>query len=178
MTKIFKPLHPPDALELLDGSKHLGPVDPSTMPAIIEEETDDEKRMAAARALLPPVDAMHLLADFEEWGEKVLSATGWNYYKSAADSETTMENNARAFTNYYFRPRVLRDITTGSLETQVCGTKMAMPVFISPAAMAKLGHPDGEVNLTRGAGSAGIVQGVRLSLPSLTPDLNQRLVLA
>lgn len=33
-----------------------------------------------------------------------------------------------------------------------------MPVFISPAAMAKLGHPLGEVNLTRAAGESGIVQ--------------------
>jgi L-lactate dehydrogenase (cytochrome) len=26
--------------------------------------------------------------------------------------------------------------------------------------MAKLGHPDGEINLTKGAGRAGIIQGV------------------
>jgi L-lactate dehydrogenase (cytochrome) len=35
-----------------------------------------------------------------------------------------------------------------------------MPVFIAPAAMAKLGHPLGEINLTRAAGEFGIVQGV------------------
>lgn len=40
------------------------------------------------------------------------------------------------------------------------GMKTTMPVFISPAAMAKLGNPLGEVNLTRGAGACGIVQGV------------------
>lgn len=159
-TKIFKPLHPPDALDILDDSKKLGPVDPATLPVVEDEPTDEEKRIAAARALLPPADSMLLLNDFEEWGEKVLSSTGWNYYKSAADSEATMDNNAAAFKRYFFRPRVLRDITTGDLETEVCGTKMAMPFFISPAAMAKLGHPDGEVNLTRGAGNAGIVQGV------------------
>lgn len=40
------------------------------------------------------------------------------------------------------------------------GIKSTLPVFISPAAMAKLGHPLGEVNLTKGAGECGIVQGV------------------
>ena len=39
------------------------------------------------------------------------------------------------------------------------GLKTALPIFISPAAMAKLGHPLGEVNLTKGAGEYGIVQG-------------------
>jgi L-lactate dehydrogenase (cytochrome) len=30
---------------------------------------------------------MFLLDDFEEWAEKVLNGTAWNYYKSAADRE-------------------------------------------------------------------------------------------
>lgn len=40
------------------------------------------------------------------------------------------------------------------------GHYVSLPVYIAPAAMAKLGHPLGEVNLTRGAGECGIVQGV------------------
>jgi L-lactate dehydrogenase (cytochrome) len=37
----------------------------------------------------------------------------------------------------------------------------SLPIFISPAALARLGHPDGEMNLVRAAGKAGILQGVR-----------------
>lgn len=164
VTRLFGPLHPPDALDMLEADKHLGPVDASTVPEEALEETDEDVRIAAARAQLPPAEAMLMVDDFEEWAERVLSATGWNYYKSAADTESTMDNNARAFKNYYFRPRVLRDITEGDLETTVVGTKMNMPVFIAPAAMAKLGHPLGEVNLTKGAGAGGIVQGVSTRL--------------
>lgn len=51
-------------------------------------------------------------------------------------------------------------MTDGSLDTEWMGLKMNLPVFICPAAMAKLGHPLGEVNLTKGAGRCGIVQGV------------------
>ena len=36
----------------------------------------------------------------------------------------------------------------------------SLPIFISPAALARLGHPDGEMNLVRAAGKAGILQGV------------------
>lgn len=58
------------------------------------------------------------------------------------------------------------------------GVKSTLPIFISPAAMAKLGHPLGEVNLTKGAGECGIVQGVSaIALPvasTLMADLDQR----
>ena len=37
---------------------------------------------------------------------------------------------------------------------------LSLPLYVSPAAMAKLGHPDGELNLTRAAGSNGIMQGI------------------
>lgn len=40
------------------------------------------------------------------------------------------------------------------------GMPVSIPVYVSPAAMAKLGHPLGEVNITRAAGKAGIIQGV------------------
>lgn len=73
---------------------------------------------------------------------------------------TAAAENEKAFDRYFFRPRILRDATTGSTETEFMGMKTTMPVFISPAAMAKLGNPLGEVNLTRGAGACGIVQGV------------------
>jgi isopentenyl diphosphate isomerase/L-lactate dehydrogenase-like FMN-dependent dehydrogenase len=43
------------------------------------------------------------------------------------------------------------------------GVDSQLPIFISPAAMAKLGHPLGEVNLTKGAGECGIVQGISIN---------------
>lgn len=37
----------------------------------------------------------------------------------------------------------------------------SLPIFIAPAALARLGHPDGEKNLVRAAGRTGILQSVR-----------------
>lgn len=51
-------------------------------------------------------------------------------------------------------------MTTGSTQTTFVGIETEVPIFISPAAMAKLGHPLGEINLTRAAAECGIVQGV------------------
>lgn len=36
---------------------------------------------------MPDASSMLLVDDFEEWAEKVLTGTGWNYYRSAADRE-------------------------------------------------------------------------------------------
>lgn len=38
------------------------------------------------------------------------------------------------------------------------GYESSLPIFVSPAALAKLGHPLGETNITRGAGQTGIIQ--------------------
>ncbi|CAD6567280.1 MAG: Cytochrome b2, mitochondrial precursor [Tremellales sp. Tagirdzhanova-0007] len=163
-TKIWKPLHPPDALDILDPEAHLGPVDPTSIPETLETgPTEEEMRIEEARKEMPRADSMLLVQDFEEWAEKVLSGTAWNYYKSAADREITAQENQDAFRNYYFRPRILHNVTNGSIDTEFMGMKTALPIFISPAAMAKLGNPLGEVNLTKGAGEAGIIQGISIN---------------
>ena len=46
-----------------------------------------------------------------------------------------------------------------------------MPVFIAPAAMAKLGHPDGEINLTKAAGDTGVVQAVSINASCSLEDI-------
>ena len=40
------------------------------------------------------------------------------------------------------------------------GLPCSLPIYISPASNALLGHPEAELNLVRGAGKTGIVQGV------------------
>jgi L-lactate dehydrogenase (cytochrome) len=74
---------------------------------------------------------------------------------------TAYFENRDAFQRYFLRPRVLvGDVTNSTTETTFMGIKTSIPVFIAPAAMAKLGHPLGEVNLTKAAGACGIVQAV------------------
>lgn len=56
----------------------------------------------------------------------------------------------------------LRNAREKDPSSQMLGLDTTLPIFIAPAAMAKLGHPLGEVNLTKGAGNCGIIQGVSL----------------
>ncbi|KAJ6631550.1 FMN-dependent dehydrogenase-domain-containing protein [Mycena sp. CBHHK59/15] len=58
----------------------------------------------------------------------------------------------------WFLPRVLRDVTSVDWSTTILGQKSSLPVYISATALGKLGHPDGELNLTRAAAKHGIIQ--------------------
>jgi len=55
----------------------------------------------------------------------------------------------------------MRPVAVVDPSTTILGIPTPLPIFVSPAAMAGLGHPEGECNITRGAGAMGIIQGVR-----------------
>jgi hypothetical protein len=52
----------------------------------------------------------------------------------------------------------LRKISDCDPSTTILGHRSAIPIFVSGAALAKLGHPLGEANIANGAGQTGIVQ--------------------
>ncbi|KAJ3526698.1 hypothetical protein NM208_g11062 [Fusarium decemcellulare] len=56
------------------------------------------------------------------------------------------------------RPRILRNVTNINFKRNILGFKSSAPFFISPAAMARLAHPEGELALCRGAVNEGIIQ--------------------
>ncbi|KAH9944503.1 uncharacterized protein BXZ73DRAFT_87388 [Epithele typhae] len=163
-TSAYEPIHPPDALEKnLPPEKHLGQLDSAAASAVEQaaankKKTVDELRVEAARKKLLPLSRMLSVLDMEKAAHQVLSHKAWAYYSSAADEELTNKENARAFSRYYFHPRVMRPVAHCDPSTTILGFKSTIPVFVSGAALARLGHPLGEANITRGAGQSGIVQ--------------------
>ena len=75
-----------------------------------------------------------------------------------------------ALRRYFFRPRMLHDMSNGSTKTSFLGLESELPIYIAPVAMVKLGDPLGELNLTRAAADHGIVHvvGFLVELPSKT----------
>lgn len=51
---------------------------------------------------------------------------------------------------YKIRPRCLRDVSVRDISTTVLGAKVSMPVGISPTAMQRMAHPEGECASARG----------------------------
>ncbi|KZT62268.1 hypothetical protein CALCODRAFT_426253 [Calocera cornea HHB12733] len=162
-TDAFKPIHPPGTLTALDPSMHLGSIDLDTLPKL--ELSQSKKlelaRIDAARRALPPPEAAINLADVERLAQTVLTKTAWAYYSSAGDDEYSHRENIASFKRFWFRPRVLNKVSAISMDTVLFGgVASTMPVYVSPAAMARLGHPDGEMEITRACAKEGVVQGV------------------
>ncbi|ESK97375.1 mitochondrial cytochrome [Moniliophthora roreri MCA 2997] len=158
-TQEYDPIHPPDAIITnLPPEKHLGPVELDTVEKVEIQITDEEKARLKRAEGKPGLDEVLNLHDFESIARQIMPEKAWAYYSSAADDEITMRENHAAYHRMWFRPRVLRDVTTVDFSTTILGHKSSMPIYITATALGKLGHPDGELNLTRAAAKHGVIQ--------------------
>ncbi|OCF60834.1 hypothetical protein L486_00474 [Kwoniella mangroviensis CBS 10435] len=161
VTEIFKPIHPPKTLENnLPPESFKGLVDPTAAADSLKAYEAEQQRVEQARNALPPVETMLGLDELQDAAESFLSPRVINYYgASSLDGYSTAENRT-AFRKCRLIPRVMRDVTTVRPQTTIFGVPSALPIYISPASNALLGHPEGELNIVRGASKTGIVQGV------------------
>ncbi|KAI5117291.1 hypothetical protein M0805_006813 [Coniferiporia weirii] len=162
-TMAFEPIHPADALEKnLPPEKHLGALHSDAYEAenssSVRARTRDELRVENEQKKKPPLTRVLSAFDMEEVARKVLPYKAWTYFSSAGDDEITLRENKRAFSRFFFCPRVLRSVLHCDPSTSILGFKSTIPVFVSAAALAKLGHPAGEANITRGCGRSGLIQ--------------------
>ncbi|KAH7883714.1 FMN-dependent dehydrogenase-domain-containing protein [Phlebopus sp. FC_14] len=163
-TAIYVPIHPSDALDKnISPEKHLGHLDEQSIRHLkeskkIKSKTKDELRVEEAIRNKPPLSRMINVRDIEETAKNLLPYKAMAYYASAADDSITHVENARAFSRFFFHPRVMRKASVIDTSTTMLGYKTSIPVYISGSALAKLGHPLGEANLTRAAYKMGILQ--------------------
>ncbi len=122
---------------------------PATNPTLIIDKTK------------PPLHTLLSLHDFETVASNTLSAKTWAFYSSAATDLITRDANRSTFDRIWFRPRVMRNVRDVDTRTRLLGVGSEMPVFVSPAALAKLVHPEGEKGIARGCREKGIIQCVR-----------------
>ena len=109
------------------------------------------------------------LDDFEQTAKVVLSERAWTYYSSATEDLLSVRHNRTDWQRMTLRPRVLRDVRQVNLGQRILGHQSSLPIFIAPAALARLGHPDGELCLARGASALNIPYVVS-SGSSVAPD--------
>ncbi|KAK9387355.1 FMN-dependent dehydrogenase-domain-containing protein [Lipomyces mesembrius] len=161
-TKEFDPIHPSDTLDkYLPADKHLGPVDMASVKTDPqEEELMDDLELARIERVkrMPPVSQCYNLLDFEDIARQTMKKTAWAYYSSGADDEITLRENHAAFHRIWFRPKVLVDVSKIDLSTTMLGCASSVPFYITATALGKLGNPEGEVVLTRGAYRENVIQ--------------------
>ncbi|KAK8116739.1 uncharacterized protein PG998_005020 [Apiospora kogelbergensis] len=105
----------------------------------------------------PPLTSIINLHDFELAFAKFGSRKSHAYISSASNDLLTLQANAAHWHKLWFRPRVLRNVSTVSTRTRLLGLDVSMPVWIAPMGMGKTGGPEAEAALGAGAAAAGIV---------------------
>lgn len=131
----------------------------ATFPqASMDNVSDEEKQRLQRVDNKPMLSECFNLFDFEEVARQTLKKTAWAYYSSGADDEITMRENHGAFGRIWFRPRILVDVESIDLSCTMLGVKVDAPFYVTATALGKLGHPEGEVCLTRGAARHNVIQ--------------------
>ncbi|GAB7355019.1 hypothetical protein MBLNU459_g5623t1 [Dothideomycetes sp. NU459] len=98
----------------------------------------------------PGLDSVLNLDDFEEVASQTLAKKTWAFYSSAATDCHTRDRNRSFFSRIGLRPRILRNVKDVDTRTRMLGHEIGVPLFVSPAALAKLVHPEGEQGIARG----------------------------
>ncbi len=104
-----------------------------------------------------------ILPEIKRAAKSVLPPGPWDFGAGGAETETTLRRNRQALRRLAIRQRVLVDVRHIDLSTTFLGLELPSPVAIAPMGGLVLFHPEGDLEMVRGAGSSGtlaVVSGV------------------
>jgi L-lactate dehydrogenase (FMN-dependent) and related alpha-hydroxy acid dehydrogenases len=97
----------------------------------------------------------HNFEDFRKLAKKKLPSPIFHYIDGGADDEITLKRNTDSFNNCDLIPNVLANVGKPDLTTTIFGKKINLPVFLSPTAMQRLYHYEGDKASARAAEKFG-----------------------
>jgi L-lactate dehydrogenase (cytochrome) len=96
------------------------------------------------------------LDDFEAMARRRLPKMLYGYISGAAETDAAMRDNRRAFEEYGFVPRVLKDVSNREQTTKLFGKTYAAPFGIPPMGSAALSAYRGDIVLARAAAAMNV----------------------
>jgi 4-hydroxymandelate oxidase len=97
------------------------------------------------------------LYDYEKAARDKLSAEVWDFIAGGVGREVSLRRNCTAFDEVSLVPRFMVDVSERSTSTTVLGKQISFPVMTAPAGTQGRVYPDGDLAMTRAAGSAGTI---------------------
>ncbi len=89
--------------------------------------------------------------EVERLGMSKLDLNSISYYMSGANNEITLERNIQFYNKILLNQKILVDVSKIDLETEILGNKISLPICISPSAIQKMAHEDGELATAKSA---------------------------
>ena len=100
------------------------------------------------------------IGDLRRLARRRLPAAALGYLEGGGEDEWTLRRNREAFGQLELVPRVLRDVSLPATGTTVLGTRMPLPLVLSPVGSPRMFHHEGELAVARAAHHAGLAYGV------------------
>lgn len=97
---------------------------------------------------------------FRKLAKRRLPGPIFHYIDGAADDEITRRRNTAAYDDCDLVPNVLAGVESIDMSTTVMGKKLDMPLFLSPTALQRLFHYQGERAVGRAAERYGTLFGI------------------
>lgn len=94
--------------------------------------------------------------DYREAAKRKLPRFLFDYLDGGSYAEMTLRNNVSDLSSLALRQRILKNVADLSLETELFGEKMAMPVGLAPVGLGGMYARRGEVQVARAAKKANI----------------------
>ena len=82
---------------------------------------------------------------------RLLPRAVWNYGDGGAETETTLRRNRQSLRRLALRQDILVDVRHIDLTTSLLGVPLSWPVVIAPMGGLLLFHPEGDLEMARGA---------------------------
>ena len=89
--------------------------------------------------------------DFRKLAKSKLPFPIFHYIDGGADDETTLQRNTKSFEDCDLVPNVLRGVEDIDLSIKLFGKKIDLPFFLSPTALQRLFHYEGEMAVGQAA---------------------------
>tara|TARA_A100001234_G_scaffold80054_1_gene70777 strand:+ start:588 stop:1739 length:1152 start_codon:yes stop_codon:yes gene_type:complete len=93
--------------------------------------------------------------DFRKLAKKKLPSPIFHYIDGGSDDEKTLKRNTLSFDDCDLVPNILASVGKPDLSTSIFGRKIDMPIFLSPSAMQRLYHPEGDKASAKAAANFG-----------------------
>ncbi len=89
--------------------------------------------------------------DYARHARNHLPADVYEYVVGGGGDELSLRRNREALDHLLILPRVLRDLTQGGTQLELCGLRLRHPFLLAPVAFQQLAHPEGELATARAA---------------------------
>ena len=103
-------------------------------------------------------DKFVTLPEIRKHAKKVLPRDVWNFGDGGAETETTLRRNRRALDRLAIRQDILVDVREIDLSTSLLGVPLSWPVAVAPMGGLILFHPQGDLEMARGASQGDTLQ--------------------